>query len=172
MARTRSNTPAAVKNAAPIDLAALAQDTRVSKPTTGGSRFANNPFVAILRDSFNADESGENGWRENTMAGYHVFDFTAALRHATTVLADEGIGVRIRYSFVDDEGRTVEQGNLRDVTEKDSDTVVKYGVPEDDRDVTVKYTGRRRKVYGADGSNGNGSDVDGDDGDDTDDTGE
>jgi hypothetical protein len=49
-------------------------------------------------------------------------------------LANEDIGIRIRYAFQDDEGIEVEISRVRDV-------------PEDDRPVLVKFLGRPRKIY-------------------------
>jgi hypothetical protein len=135
MARTRSkDVPEAVKNAPPLDLTALASTVVVTKPRTGGGRFANNPYVKIVRESYALTQSKRNGWGGNTVAGYHVRDFNSALRHAGTVLADEGIGVRIRFEFTNDAGEVVETGNVREV-------------PEDDRFVLVKFTGTRRRIY-------------------------
>jgi hypothetical protein len=135
MARTRSkDVPEAVKNAPPLDLTALASTVVVTKPRTGGGRFANNPYVKIVRESYALAQSKRNGWGGNTVAGYHVRDFNSALRHAGTVLTDEGIGVRIRFEFTNDAGEVVETGNVREV-------------PEDDRFVLVKFTGTRRRIY-------------------------
>jgi hypothetical protein len=135
MARTRSkDVPEAVKNAPPLDLTALASTVVVTKPRTGGGRFANNPYVKIVRESYALTQSKRNGWGGNTVAGYHVRDFNSALRHAGTVLSDEGIGVRIRFEFTNDAGEVIETGNVREV-------------PEDDRFVLVKFTGTRRRIY-------------------------
>ena len=135
MARTRSkNVPDAVKNAPPLDLDALASSIVVTTPRTGGGRFANNPYVKVVRESYAITKARGNGWRGNTIQGYHVRDFNSALRHAGTVLTDEGIGVRIRFEYTDDEGKIVTTGNVRDV-------------PEDDRAVLVQFTGTRRRIY-------------------------
>lgn len=135
MARTRSkNVPDAVKNAPPLDLSALASATVVTTPRTGGGRFANNPYVGLLRESYALNQAHKNGWRGNAVQGFHVRELNGALRHAGTVLADEGIGVRIRFEFTDDEGNVVPTGDVR-------------SVPEDDRTVLVQFTGTRRRVY-------------------------
>ncbi len=136
MARTRSqeSLPEAVKNAPPLDLTALAASVVVTKPRTGGGRFANNPYVKVVRDSYALTKANRNGWVGNTIQGYHVRDFNSALRHAGNVLAEENIGVRIRFEYTNDEGAIVETGAVRDV-------------PEDDRTVLVKFTGTRRRIY-------------------------
>jgi len=135
MARTRSkDVPEAVKNAPPLDLAALAANVVATKPRHGGGRFANNPYVQLVRDSYVATLAGRNGWSGNSIAGYHVRDFNSALRNAGQVLGIEGIGVRIRFEYTDDSGTIVETGNVREV-------------PEDDRTVLVKFTGTRRRIY-------------------------
>ena len=157
MANTRKNAPAAVTTAPPIDFASLAANVTTATITTGGGRFANNPFVPLLRASYDADQAGDNGWRQNVVPGYHVRELVAALRNAQMQLAGDEIGLRLRYAYtVERDGAdvAVENGRLDDV-------------PEDDRSVNVMFLGRPRKVYGAkDEENGNGSDVDsGDDND-------
>jgi hypothetical protein len=135
MARTRTtDVPEAVKNAPPLDLAALASSVEVTKPRTGGGRFGNNPYVKLVRESYALTQSKRNGWSGNRIPGYHVRAFNSALRHAGTVLTDEGIGVRIRFEYTDDAENVVETGNVREV-------------PEDDRFVLVKFTGTRRRIY-------------------------
>jgi len=135
MARKRSqNVPDAVKNAPPLDLDALASSVIVTTPRTGGGRFANNPYVKVVRESYALTKVKRNGWRGNTVQGYHVRDFNSALRHAGTVLSDEGIGVRIRFEYTNDEGAIVTTGNVREV-------------PEDDRAILVQFTGTRRRIY-------------------------
>jgi hypothetical protein len=135
MARTRSkDVPEAVKNAPPLDLTALASSVVVTKPRTGGGRFGNNPYIKLIRDSYALTMSKRNGWGGNTVAGYHVRAFNGALRHAGTALADEGIGVRIRFEYTTNKGEVVETGNVREV-------------PEDEREVLVKFTGTRRRIY-------------------------
>lgn len=135
MARTRSkNVPDAVKNAPPLDLTALAASAVTTVPRTGGGRFANNPYVKLVRESYALNKARKNGWLGNTVQGYHVRDFNSALRHAGTVLADDGIGVRIRFEYTNDESAVVTTGNVREV-------------PEDDRAVLVQFTGTRRRIY-------------------------
>ena len=144
MARNRDDAPQAVKDAPALDLGGLVgkvKETRV---------VSSNPFVPVLRESFQASQTeGGNGWREVTVPGYHVRRFASALRNATQSLISENIGVRIRYAFIDDEENQVEKGDLKIV-------------PEDSRDVIVKFTGRVRKDYSVTG-NGDGSDADTDD---------
>ena len=153
MARTRKDAPQTVTAAPTFDFAAAAGNVRESAPTAGGGRFVNNPFVPVLRESFIADDAGENGWREVPVPGYHVRDMVSALRNATQQLAEEGIGVRIRYAYSDDGEPVKEHGDVK-------------RVPEDDREVLVKFLGRPRKEYDKEnGENGNGSDVDGGDDD-------
>lgn len=152
MARTRKVTTDAP---APVDFAAVAKSAKETVPTSGGGRFANNPFVDVLRESFEADNDGENGWREVTVNGYHAWDITAALRAATQTLADDGIGSRVRYAYKKNDGTAVEHGAWKRVQEDGA---------EDEREVTIKFLGRPRKEY-ATGENGNGSDVDGGDDD-------
>ncbi len=135
MARTRSkNVPDAVKNAPPLDLTALAASAVTTVPRTGGGRFANNPYVKLVRESYALNKARKNGWLGNTVQGYHVRDFNSALRHAGTAVADDGIGVRIRFEYTNDEGAVVTTGNVREV-------------PEDDRAVLVQFTGTRRRIY-------------------------
>ena len=159
MARTRKDTPATVATAPPVDFAKVAASARESAPVAGGGRFANNPFVDLLRKSFEADAAGDNGWREVTVSGYYVREIAAALRAATETLAAENVGVRIRYAYTEDDETFTEHGRLKDVTDKEGN--VQLGVPEDDRYVTVKFLGRPRRQRSAeDETNGNGSDVD------------
>ncbi len=135
MARTRSkNVPDAVKNAPPLDLTALAASAVTTVPRTGGGRFANNPYVKLVRESYALNKARKNGWLGNTVQGYHVRDFNSALRNAGTAVADDGIGVRIRFEYTNDEGAVVTTGNVREV-------------PEDDRAVLVQFTGTRRRIY-------------------------
>lgn len=134
MARGRSNTPDQVKNAPPLDLAALAAQAVTVKPRTGGGRYANNPYVPLVRESYKLHMDRRNGWKGNTVPGFHVRDLNGALRHAGMTLNDDGIGVRIRFEYRNDAGELVEHGNVREV-------------PEDGRDVTVKYLGTKRRVY-------------------------
>lgn len=134
MARNRANAPAAVKDAPALDLSALAEASVTVRPRMGGGRFANNPFIPRVRASYDAAVAGQNGWRGNTVPGFSARELAAALRHAGTALQDDGIGVRIRFEYTDDEGTIVEHGNVKEV-------------PEDDRPVTVKYLGNRRRVY-------------------------
>ena len=142
MARTRKDAPETVKNAPPLDLASLASVVREEKVQAGGSRWANNPFVPLLRESFILDDGGENGWKGLDVAGSQVRELVAALRNAANQLANDEIGIRLRFAFDNDEGVPVEQGNLLPDVKNN-----KPGVPEDDRLVTVKFLGRPRKVY-------------------------
>lgn len=134
MARNRTNAPDAVRDAPELDLSALAEASVTVRPRMGGGRFANNPFIPRVRASYDAALAGQNGWRGNTVPGFSARELAAALRHAGTALQDDGIGVRIRFEFTNDEGSIVEHGNVKEV-------------PEDGRPVTVKYLGNRRRVY-------------------------
>lgn len=140
MPRTRKSTQ--VDDAPTLDLRALGDDTRESTMAIAGlgttGRFADNPFVDILRDSFHTDNGGGNGVRENQVVGSRVVDFVAALRNAGQQLAGEEIGVRIRYAFENDDNVQVEIGDVRKV-------------PSDGRTVTVKYVGRPRRRYMTEG---------------------
>jgi hypothetical protein len=131
-------------NAPLLDLAALAESVEPTTVRTGRNRFGgiNNPYIPIVRETFEEDtkETG-SGWRKNRLPASQVREFAAAIRNATTFLADENIGLRIKYEFRTDEdgeynGRVIEIGDLSKV-------------PTDDRPVDVKYTGRTKKQYGA-----------------------
>lgn len=127
---------------APLDLASLVETSQPTTVRTGRNRFGGeaNPFIPIVRATFKEDtEVTGSGWRENRLAASQVREFAAALRNAATFLADEGIGVRIKFEFRSNEddpeqGRVIEIGDLK-------------RVPDDDRPVVVKYTGRTRKEY-------------------------
>lgn len=142
MARTRKDAPESVLNAPPVNLAILAETVREEKVSAGGTRWINNPFVALLRESYLLDDGGENGWKGFDVQGAQVRQVVAALRNAANQLANDEIGIRLRYSFVNDEGVQTEQGNLH-ADEKNA----RPAVPEDDRKVTVKFLGRPRKIY-------------------------
>lgn len=132
-----------VANAPKLDLASLAEEARETTVRTGRNRFGgkDNPYIPIVRETFEEDtkETG-SGWRENTVPAFQVREFAAALRNAAQFLTDEGIGIRIKYEFRTDEdskfkGEVAEIGDLKEV-------------PDDDRPVAVKYTGRTKKQYG------------------------
>lgn len=133
MARTRKDAPTAVKDAAPIDFEALAGTVTESKMVRT-VKLAYNPFTNILRESYLQDDAGENGVKAVDVAGFQVRALERRLRAAAEQLANEDIGIRIRYMFTDDEGVVQEISRVRDV-------------PEDDRAVTVKWLGRPRKIY-------------------------
>ena len=118
----------------PADFASLAETVREDNMATGGSRFANNPFVPLLRQSYEFDQVGKNGVKALDITGAQVAEVVVALRNAAIQLANEEIGIRIRYRFVQDDGTTVEIGNEK-------------SVPKDERPVTVKFLGRPKKIY-------------------------
>jgi hypothetical protein len=151
MARTRTDAPQEVIDAPPLNLDELATSAVETTVHSGGGRFLNNPFIPILRESYKIDSEGGNGWRANRVTGAQVREFVSALRNAAQQLADDDIGIRIKYEFRNDENEVVELGNVK-------------LVPEDARAVNVKYIGRPRKVYARDASeNGEGeSNGDGD----------
>lgn len=133
MARTRKNAPTAVTEAPPIDFEALAgtvQETKMVRTV----KLAYNPFTAILRESYLQDDAGENGVKGVEVPGFQVRALERRLRAAAEQLANEDIGIRIRYAFIDDEEVPQEITRVREV-------------PEDDRPVLVKFLGRPRKVY-------------------------
>jgi len=137
MPRVRTDAPQEVLDAPALDLADLASTAQETTVRAGGGRFANNPFVPILEESFKIDQDGGNGWRVNRVLGAQVREFVSALRNAAQQLAEKEIGIRIRYEFRGDDEEITEVGNVK-------------LVPEDARPVNVKYTGRPRKVYGRD----------------------
>jgi hypothetical protein len=134
MARTRKNPPAAVVEAPPLDFTQLASNVRVDTMQGGASRRAYNPFTDILRESYLKDDAGENGVRAVDVQGSQVRALVRQLRNAAEQLANEDIGLRLKFTFQNDEGREIEIGALPQV-------------PEDSRPVTVKFLGRPRKVY-------------------------
>lgn len=119
--------------AAPLDVASLATSVREDKMLAGAAR-KYNPFVEILRESYIADDAGENGTRAIDVTGAQVGEAVKILRNAGEQLAEEGIGIRLRFAFQNDEGRLVEIGDVK-------------RVPTGDVPVTVKFLGRPRKVY-------------------------
>ena len=133
MARTRKDAPNAVKQAAPLDLEALAGsvvESKMVRPVV----VVYNPFTNILRESYLQDDAGENGVKAVEVPGFQVRALERRLRAAAEQLANEDIGIRIRYAYTDDEGMEIEITRVRDV-------------PEDDRPVLVKFLGRPRKIY-------------------------
>lgn len=141
MARPRKNAPATVTEAPTVDLASLAADVREDKLTSPGSkRWAGNPFVEILRESYLQDNAGENGVKSTpeVMASQVKGQVLPALRNAAEQLANDDIGIRIKFYYSNDEGVTVETGNLAQFV-KDTH--------EDERPVRVKFLGRPKKIY-------------------------
>lgn len=142
MARTRTDAPDAVIDAPALDFAALASSAVRTEIRSGKNRFGgvNNPFIPLVRESYEEDtKEWGSGWRENSILGSQVRQMAAALRNAAQMLSDEGIGIRIKYEFRSDEdsewkGEVVEIGDARKV-------------PEDERKVVIKYTGRTKKEY-------------------------
>ena len=135
MPRVRTDAPQEVIDAPALDLSELANSAAETTVRAGGGRFANNPFVPLLQESYKIDQEGGNGWKFNRVTGAQVRELVSALRNAAQQLADEEIGIRIRYEFRTDENVVSELGNVK-------------LVPEDARPVNVKYIGRPRKVYG------------------------
>ena len=133
MARTRKDAPTAVKDAPPIDFEALAGTVQESKMVRA-VKLAYNPFTSILRESYLQDDAGENGVKAVEVPGFQVRALERRLRAAAEQLANEDIGIRIRYAYTDDEGVAQEITKVRDV-------------PEDNRPVAVKFLGRPRKIY-------------------------
>jgi|SRR6187455_1362490 hypothetical protein len=167
--RTRQNPPPAVLAAEPLDFARLAESAERTRVRTGSTKYGGpkNPFIPLVRQSYQEDTKKKgSGWRANFITGAQTREFVKALREAAEWLADEEIGIRFKYRFRNDAGDVVEQGNLIR-TENKKTGVVREGVPEDDRNVEVKYTGRIRRgavVEDEDeedeSGNGNGEDLD------------
>lgn len=149
MARTRVDPPQEVLNAPPLDLEGLAATAAETTVRAGGGRFINNPFIPILRESYKIDQEGGNGWRVNRVTGAQVREFVSALRNAAQQLAEDDIGIRIRYAFRTNDDEVLEIGNVKEV-------------PEDSRAVDVKFTGRPRKVYGRQAGEDEEDDANGD----------
>lgn len=133
MARKRKDAPTAVQDAPPIDFEALAGTVQESKMIRT-VKLAYNPFTNLVRESYLQDDAGENGVKAVEVPGFQVRALERRLRAAAEQLANEDIGIRIRYAYTDDEEVAQEITRVRDV-------------PEDDRPVLVKFLGRPRKVY-------------------------
>lgn len=133
MARTRKNTPPAVAEAPELDFEALAGSVQESKMVRT-VKYVYNPFTNLVRESYLQDDAGENGVKAVEVPGYQVRALERRLRAAAEQLANEDIGIRIRYAYTDDEGVAQEISRVRDV-------------PEDGRPVLVKFLGRPRKIY-------------------------
>jgi hypothetical protein len=133
MARTRKDAPTAVKDAPPLDFEALA-GTVIESKMIRAPKLVYNPFTNIVRESYLQDDAGENGVKAVEVPGFQVRALDRRLRAAAEQLANEDIGIRIRFAFTDDEGIEVETARVREV-------------PEDDRPVLVKFLGRPRKTY-------------------------
>lgn len=167
--RARQNPPPAVLAAEPLNLAELAETAERTRVRTGSTKYGGpkNPFIPLVRQSYQEDtEKKGSGWRANFITGAQTREFVKALREAAEWLAEEEIGIRFKYKFRNDAGDVVEQGNLIR-TENKKTGVVRDGVPEDDRHVEVKYTGRTRRgavVEDEDeedeSGNGNGEEID------------
>jgi len=145
--RSRQNPPAAVLAAEPLDFASLAEEAERTQVRTGSVKYGGpkNPYLELVRLSYQEDnEKRGSGWRRNVVTGAQTRELVNCLREAAEWLTDEGIGIRFKYRFRNDDGDVVEQGNLRK-TENKKTGVVRDGVPEDDRNVEVKYTGRTRR---------------------------
>jgi hypothetical protein len=141
MARTRKNAPEAVKAAPAVDFFALAAGVTEDKLVTAGStKWKDNPFVAILRESYIQDNAGENGVKSTpeVMASQVKRYVLPALRNAAEQLANEDIGIRIKFIYADNDGVVQETGNLAQFV-KDTG--------EDERPVRVKFLGRPKKIY-------------------------
>lgn len=145
--RTRKDPPPAVLAAEPLDFASLAEQAERTRVRTGSTKYGGpkNPFLPLVRQSYVEDtEKKGSGWRANFITGAQTRELVKALREAAEWLSDEEIGIRFKYRFRNDDGDMVEQGNLIDTKNKKTGAIRK-GVPEDDRPVEVKYTGRRRR---------------------------
>lgn len=141
MARTRKNAPETVAEAPAVDLFALASGVTEDKLTTAGSsKWKDNPFVGILRESYMLNDAGENGVKSTpeVMASQVKGYVLPALRNAGEQLANEDIGIRIKFVYTDNNGDPQEHGNL--------DRFVK-DTGEDNRPVRVKFLGRPKKIY-------------------------
>jgi hypothetical protein len=145
--RTRQNPPPAVLAAEPLDFANLATIAERTRVRTGSTKYGGpkNPFIPLVRQSYEEDTAKKgSGWRANFIKGSQTRELVKALREAAEWLSDEEIGIRFKYRFRGDDGEMVEQGNLIK-SENKKTGVVRDGVPEDDRPVEVKYTGRTRR---------------------------
>lgn len=139
MARTPKN--ASTASAPAVDLADLAGKVTEDTMTTPGSkRWIGNPFVALLRESFLQDDAGENGVKSTpeVQAAQVKRQVLPALRNAAEQLANDDIGIRIKFYYVNDAGEVVETGNLGKFVKE---------THEDARAVRVKFLGRPKKVY-------------------------
>jgi hypothetical protein len=164
--RPRQNPPPAVLAAEPLDFANLAEQAERTRVRTGSTKYGGpkNPFLPLVRQSYVEDtEKKGSGWRSNMVKGSQTRELVKALREAAEWLSDEEIGIRFKYRFRNDAGDIVEQGNLIDTKNKKTG-VIRAGVPEDERTVEVKYTGRTRRGAEApedeedESGNGNGDD--------------
>jgi hypothetical protein len=121
-----------------FDLAKLVEQSRPTTVQTVGIRNGQeNPFVHKVRESFKADEAAkDSGWQELPMPARMIDDVIGSLRALSTWFGKEreGIGVHIRIEYQPDgQDGTIEVGP-QDFAE----------IPRDDREVYLKYTGRKR----------------------------
>jgi hypothetical protein len=132
MIMARKRTQPAPADAPAFDLASVANPETVAVPAramSASARFADNPLVQVLRDSFNELDPALKG-RQLSVAGYHVTDVTSAIRDAADKLSDDGIGASIVYDW----GPNTQTAVLKDV-------------PKDATPVQVIFSGKPRKDY-------------------------
>lgn len=121
---------------APINFAELAANTK--EGTLAGTTVF-NPFTELLRESYYLDQRRMNGEEHINpvkelppVLGYQAIPVARLLRRASAQLDAEEIGIRIRFSYVDDEDVIRETGATDEV-------------PKDGRDVSIKFWGRPRR---------------------------
>jgi hypothetical protein len=114
-----------------FDPNALAASVRPTTVQEASTRFANNPFIAIVEESFHVGQDNGQAWRGNQVPASQVRSLVAYLRNAGQQLAEKKIGVHIKYQFKNAEGQIVEIGDLRQVpTEGETPVNVKFrGAP-------------------------------------------
>ena len=140
-------------NGAPVkrfDLAKLAEASRPTTVTTAGNlNGPDNPFLPRVRASYEQDKREyDSGWQELPITSDQFGDVVASLRALSQWFGStkngkkvEPIGVHIRAEYQPDGmDHTVEVGP------KDFDDI-----PDDGREVFVKYTGRERLARGRKG---------------------
>jgi hypothetical protein len=114
-----------------LDLAALAESASEDTISTS-TRFDNNPFIEKIRDSYNLEQAGQNGVKGVTVQGNQVATVVPAIRNAGQQLAEDGIGVAIRYRYRNNINAEVETGDIANV-------------PTDERPVRVKFVGKPKR---------------------------
>jgi hypothetical protein len=128
-----------------FDLASLVEQSRPAKVMTAGNlNGPDNPFLGRVRESYEQDRKLTNsGWLELTVPSDQFMEIVNSLRALSAWFGKVGepIGVHIRAEYMPDGAeRTIEVGP------KDFDDI-----PDDGREVFLKYTGRERLQRGRKG---------------------